>query len=184
MTRVASSTDFDVSGKPVTTTANTAFEGGSVADLAQNVRVEVEGKIDSAGTLTASRVRIGRLSEIRVIAQVDAVDATAGTVTMLGVKVSVTALTRFEDHSAARVNTFSLADVRTGDWLEVRGSESPAGSHAVVATRLERRDAAPSVLLGGVVETVVVVGTWDGTTLTAARALLGGAGENGEIGDD
>ena len=226
VTRFASSTDFDVSGKPVTTTANTAFEGGSVADLAQNVRVEVEGKIDSAGTLTASRVRIGRLSEIRVIAQVDAVDATAGTVTMLGVKVSVTALTRFEDHSAARVNTFSLADVRTGDWLEVRGSESPAGSHAVVATRLERRDAAPSVLLGGVVETavapslsilgisvattpstqlgdasaasatasaffagivgktVVVVGTWDGTTLTAARALLGGAGENGEIGDD
>jgi hypothetical protein len=225
LTRFASATDFDVAGKSVTTSSSTTFEGGSATDLALNVRVEVEGTVDAAGLLTAAKVRIERPADVRIVAQVDAVDATAGNVTMLGVKVSVTALTRFEDHSAAKVNTFSLADVHTGDWLEVRGGESPAGSNAVVAARLERRDNGPAVLLAGVVKTATApaftilsvnvattpttqlfdakgntatatdfftglvgktalgLGTWDGTTLTATKAMLGG-GDHGETEDD
>ncbi len=153
VTRFASATDFDVAGRPVSTSSSTSFEGGTVADLALNVRVEAEGTVDSAGVLAAAKVRIERAADTRIFAQVDAVDATAGTVTMLGVTVSVTAMTRFEDHSAANLSTFSLADVHTGDWLEVRGSESPAGSNAVVAKRLERRSAQTNVLLAGVVKT-------------------------------
>jgi hypothetical protein len=153
VTRFASATDFDVAGRPVSTSSATIFEGGTVADLALNVRIEAEGAVDAAGVLAATRVRIERSADTRIVAQVDAVDATAGTATMLGVTVSVTAMTRFEDHSAANLSTFSLADVHTGDWLEIRGSESPAGSNAVVAKRLERRNAQASVLLAGVVKT-------------------------------
>lgn len=222
VTRFASATDFDVAGKPVTTSATTTFEGGTAADLALNAHVEVEGTVDATGLLTATKVRIGHAASVRMLAQVDAVDATGGTVKLLGITVGVSAMTRFEDHSAANVENFSLADVHTGDWLEVRGQETPAGSNAVLASRLERHDAAPAVVLGGAVKSAtapnftilsvtvattpttlfrdasgnsttdttfftgltgqnaVAVGSWDGTTLTAAKAALGGDGENGD----
>lgn len=153
VTRFASGTDFDVAGRPVTTTASTTFEGGSAADLALNVHVEVEGTVDASGLLTATKVRIERVADTRIFAQADTVDATAGTVTLLGITVSVTAMTRFEDHGSGHMSTFGIADVHTGDWLEVRGSESPAGSNQVVAARLDRRDAAAAVRLTGLVKT-------------------------------
>jgi hypothetical protein len=156
VTRFASATDFDVAGRPVTTTSTTTFSGGAVGDLAANLRVEAEGSTDANGVLVATRVKIEREADTRLLAQADAVDATAGTVTMLGVTVSVTATTRFEDHGPTHVNTFGLADVHTGDWLEVRGTvrppPPPAGSNAVVAERLERTRAADSVVLAGVVK--------------------------------
>jgi Domain of unknown function (DUF5666) len=222
VTRFGSATDFDVAGRTIATTATTMFEGGSAADLALNVRVEVEGTADNTGLLTAIKVRIERAANIRIFAQADAVNAMAGTVTMLGIQVSVNAMTRFEDHSSANVDTFSLANVHPGDWLEIRGAESPAGSNLVVATRLERRDTEAAAQLAGPVktaaapnltilsvtvattpttqlrdttrstttatafftgllgQTIEVVGSWDGTTLTATSASIG----DNEGGDD
>lgn len=224
VTRFASATDFDIAGHAVTTTSTTTFSGGTAADLALNLRVEAEGSTDANGVLVATRVKIEREADTRLLAQVDAVDAGAGTVTMLGVTVSVTATTRFEDHGPTHVNTFSLADVHTGDWLEVRGTESPAGSNAVVAERLERTQAAGAVVLAGVVKAaaqpqftilavpvdtvpatafvdakgkatdattffanlvgqpVLVSGSWNGTSITAATAALATT-EGGEDSD-
>ena len=42
ITRFASATDFDVAGKPVTTTSSTEYRNGTAADLALNVKVELE----------------------------------------------------------------------------------------------------------------------------------------------
>src|SRR6185437_8541904 len=151
ITRFASATDFDVNGQPVTTTASTRFEGGVASDLALSVRVEVEGTTDSTGLLTATKVEIQPKPQVRVFAQVDAVDATAGTVTMLGMTISVNAMTRFEDHGSQKVDTFSLANVHTGDWLEVRGTEASAGSTSVTATRVDRRQPQSQVMLSGLV---------------------------------
>lgn len=155
VTRFASAADFDVGGRPVSTSSNTTFEGGTVTDVALNVRVEVEGTVDAMGVLADTKVQIERAAGIQILAQADAVNASAGTAMVLGLEVSVTAMTRFEDHSSEKVNTFSLSDVHTGDWLEVRGTESPAGSNMVVATRFERRDAQPNVRLAGVVKTAL-----------------------------
>lgn len=214
ITRFASATDFDVGGRAVTTDGSTQFDGGSAADLALDVHVEAEGSINASGVLAATRVRIEREADARIFAQVDAVDATAGTATLLGTKVTTGPMTRFEDRSSGHVDNFSLADVHVGDWLEVRGV---AGSdHSIAATRIERQDAATTVMLAGKVDTAtqpalmmlgvqvsmaptatfadtagnaidaatfftglagkaaVVVGTWDGTTLTGSSAALGG----------
>ncbi len=225
VTRFASTSDFDVAGTTVAASASTAFDGGSAADLALNVRVEADGTVDASGVLRATRIRIERPATVRLVAQADAVDAAGGTVTLLGTTVSVTTMTRFEDRSAANLSTLSLADVHTGDWLEIRASQSPAGSNTLLATRLERRDPAAQVLLSGTVasatapafeilgvhiattpatqfvdatgqttdaagffaglagQRAVALGSWDGSTLTAARALLGAEGENGETED-
>jgi hypothetical protein len=154
ITRFASVTDFDVAGHPVATSASTSFEGGASTDLALNVRVEVEGMVNAMGVLEATKVRIHLMSAsaTRLLGQADRVDATAGTVTVLGITVSVTPMTHFED-DGSEDSAFSLSDVHTGDWLDIRGSESPAGSNMVVATRFERVEAQSSVRLAGTVKT-------------------------------
>ena len=78
-----------------------------------------------------------------------AVDATAGTLTVLGVQVTVTSTTRFEDKSATAMEKFNLSNIMVGDTVEVRGFESPAGSGKVVATRIERQPASTTVTVNG-----------------------------------
>jgi hypothetical protein len=153
ITRFASTTDFDVAGRPVTTASNTTFEGGTASDLALNLRVEVEGSVDAAGVIAAMKVRIGHPADTRVTGQVDSVDAAAGTVVVLGIAIGVDAMTHFEDHGAQKSETFSLADVHRGDWLDVRGRQGSAGGNSVAAMRVDRLQAQSAVLLSGAVAT-------------------------------
>src|SRR5207244_11288424 len=53
VTAFTSATVFRVNGQAVTTTAQTVFDNGTVTDLAQNVRLEVEGQVDANSTLVA-----------------------------------------------------------------------------------------------------------------------------------
>ncbi|MGI9232985.1 MAG: DUF5666 domain-containing protein, partial [Woeseiaceae bacterium] len=154
ITRFVSAQDFDVAGLPVTTTAGTVYEGGVSGDLGLNVKVEVEGEIDSNGVLVATKVDIRRAKAVRATANVDSVNAAGNSLVMLGVTVSVDALTRLEDKSDADVRPLTLADINAGDYLEVRGGEFPAGSGAILATILEREDADPDTILQGFVETI------------------------------
>jgi hypothetical protein len=140
ITRFASATDFDVAGQPVTTTSGTEFENGDAADLALDVKVEAEGFIDDSGVLVADKVSIRRENDTRIEAVVDDVDADAGTLTVFGIAVTVDDLTRFEDNGDADLRDFSLADLAAGDFVEVRGVETPAGSDAILASELSRDD--------------------------------------------
>jgi len=153
VTRFASATDFDVGGHAVTTTSTTTYVGGMSTDLALNARVEVEGTVNSAGVLVATKVRFEPASATELVGQVDAVDTMNGIVTVLGIPATVNSMTRFEDQSDEDVSTFSLADVHTGDWLKIRGDESPAGSNMLVATRLERVGMQSGVRIAGTVKT-------------------------------
>ena len=154
ITRFVSTQDFDVSGVPVTTTANTVYEGGDATDLGLNIKVEVEGDVNSGGVLVATKVDIRRAKAVRTTANVDSVNAAGNSLVMLGITVSVDALTRLEDKSDADVRPLTLADINAGDYVEVRGGEFPAGSGAILATILEREDADPDTILQGFVETI------------------------------
>src|SRR5882762_7293805 len=57
ITRFASVTDFDVADEPVTTTSATVYHNGTEADLALNVKVEVEGSLDSSNVLSPTSYR-------------------------------------------------------------------------------------------------------------------------------
>ncbi len=154
ITRFVSAQDFDVTGVPVTTTANTVYEGGDATDLGLNIKVEVEGDVNSGGVLVATKVDIRRAKAVRATANVDSVNAAANSLVMLGITVSVDALTRLEDKSAADVRPLTLANINAGDYVEVRGGEFPAASGAILATILERDDADPDTILQGFVETI------------------------------
>jgi hypothetical protein len=154
ITRFVSAQDFDVAGVPVTTNANTSFEGGVAADISLNVKVEAEGDLDSNGTIVADKIDIRRSKAVRVNANVDSVNSANNSLVILGFTVNVDELTRLEDKSSADVDPLTLAAVNAGDYLEIRGSEFPAGSGAILATILEREDTDTEAILQGYVETV------------------------------
>lgn len=149
ITRFASATDFDVNGLPVTTNGGTEYENGSSADLALNVRVEVEGEIDANGVLVADEIEFEEEGVIRIAAPVEAVDADS--LTLLGIQIAVGVQTEFDDQSDADVRSFSLADVNVGDFVEVRAFDDMG---ALRATRLERDDDDDEVSLRGFVDAV------------------------------
>jgi hypothetical protein len=154
ITRFASATDFDVAGRPVTTTPSTVYDNGSALDLALNLKVEVEGTPNASGVLVARKVSIRRAGNIRVTSQVDSVDAAAGTLVVLGITIKVDAMTRLEDKSDEDDESFSLADIRVGDFVEVRGAEFPASSGQLLARSIVQGPvsavAAPNLTIFGV----------------------------------
>ena len=68
ITRFDSLTDFDVTGLPVTTTASTVYEGGVEGDLGLDIKVEVEGDVNSSGVLVATKVDIRSAKAVRAAA--------------------------------------------------------------------------------------------------------------------
>jgi hypothetical protein len=56
ITRVTSADTFEVNGQPVRFTPDTVFEGGTAADLAVDVPVEVEGFFATDGVLVATEI--------------------------------------------------------------------------------------------------------------------------------
>lgn len=154
ITRFASATDFDVAGFAVTTNGSTTYVGGTASDLGLNIKVEVEGDVDANGLVTATKVDIRRAKAVRVTADADSVDSANNSMVVLGITVSVDALTRLEDKSNADVDPFRLSDLNAGDYVEVRGGEFPAGSGDILATIFEREDPDTEAILQGFVESI------------------------------
>ena len=148
VTRFGSVTDFDVAGRRVTTTTSTVYVGGAPTDLALDVKVEAEGRVDANGVLVAVKVAFKRASSVRLTAPVEAVDVAAGTLRALGLTIAIDADTRKEDHESDD-QFFSLESLRVGDWVEVHGYPDPSASGRVIATRLEREDPEDEVELRG-----------------------------------
>jgi len=153
VTRFASVGDFDVAGRRVSSTVTTAYVGGSAADLGPDVKVEVEGRLDTSGVLVAARIVFKRPASVRLEAPVEAVDVSAGTLRALGLTIVVDAMTRREDHEQDD-HFFALDDLRIGDWVEVAGYPDPAGSDRMIATRLERDEPEDEVELRGRAESL------------------------------
>jgi len=138
ITSFTSVSSFSVSGIPVTTVEQTQFENGDATMLDLNVRVEVEGSLGAGGVLNATEVEFKAAGEARVEAVTEAVDTTAGTLTVLGIIVRTDSATSFEDKSDADLRSFSLLEIRVGDPLRIIGSETSGG--ALLATRIERTE--------------------------------------------
>jgi hypothetical protein len=147
ITDFESATKFNVAGRAVTTTATTLYEHGTVANLADDVLVEVEGTADAAGVLVALKVKFKQVSEIRIVAQI--MSKNSPFLEVLGLQVATNEVTHYEDMSILALRNLSFTDLAVGNWVDVRGYEEPAGSNQVTATRVVRVDAQEAVRLRG-----------------------------------
>jgi hypothetical protein len=146
ITRFASSTDFDVNGLRVTTMATTRYENGSASSLGANVRVEVEGRANSSGTLVADKVEIESTGSVRIEGEVEATAIAPQRLTVLGVTYVVRPETDLEDDSDADLDPLAFGDIGIGDRVEMHGFLE--GS-SVIASEVCREDAEADALLRG-----------------------------------
>jgi hypothetical protein len=153
---VTSASSFALNGVPVIINSGTSFEDGTAADIALNVRLEVDGFINADGVVVATEVDFEDDERpIEIEARVQAVDIDNSIITLLGIRVQLTSRTRFEDFSSAQAFPFRAEDIRVGDYLEIIGVPSADASADVIATKVERADDDDdSVSLQGFVESL------------------------------
>ncbi len=156
VTSFVSATDFVVNGQKVTTTSSTIYVGGTSADLKADVKLEVEGKLDTNGNLVADKIIFKREATFELKATVEAVtvdaaDVTAGTLKVLGVTFVVNADTRKEDDRASN-HYFKLADVSAGDWVEVAAVPDATDPTKWIATKIERKPVQTEAEVKGLAE--------------------------------
>ncbi len=154
ITRFADVMDFDVNATRVTTNSTTVFKGGSSADLASDVRVEVEGSVDGNGILVADEISFKLESNVKVEAQTDSKDESTSTLVVLGVTVVTNPLTQFEDESDVDSTTFSLSELAVNEYVKISGIVDPDDSTRVLANRVERDNLKSGVELQGSVDSV------------------------------
>jgi hypothetical protein len=157
ITGFVSDTEFSITSLagpiPVTTTSGTVYEGGSAADLADNLKIEIEGDFDIDGVLVATKIEIKTSTNIRVVGLVDGVNGDVVTILNIAVNTAVTT-TRFEDKRDG-VDPFRVGDLAVGDYVEARGQEQPPGQ--ITAFLIERDDEDADTELRGFVEDNSVV---------------------------
>lgn len=152
VTRFTSSTDFDVAGRRVSTDGTTQIILNGLT-LGLNVKVEVEGTFNAAGVLVARKVELKPDNSARVTAQIQSINAATNQLNVFGVTVTVNAATAFDDKSSANLRTLRLSDLRTGDYLEVRGFEG-AQAGQLTAVLIEREDLRNRIELQGTARSV------------------------------
>lgn len=124
--------DFLVDGVPVDASGSgVTFDGGTAADLADGVRVEINGD-NQGGVVKATAVSIRKSdsqeADVELHGQITAADAASQTFTLRGQTVHWSASTTFGAGSAA--------DLKVGASLQVHGTLADAGTR-VEATEIE-----------------------------------------------
>ena len=140
-------TTFKINGQLVDF-SGAVFENGLETELAEGVRVEVEGPI-VAGTLIADEVEFE--GSVRFEANADTVTAT--TLTLDGLP----GITIFVDDDITEFDGIGgLGDVASGNNLKIRAYRKTPASNDLVALRLERVDVNPDnrVIIQGRVESI------------------------------
>ncbi len=150
---------FEIDNVPVSITNSTQFEGGSVANIAEGARLEVEGVFVN-DVLVADEIEFED-NEFRIQATVDpgSINATDRTLTLLGIPVKFALDAELEDNSSADIDPFTFADIADGDELQVNGFiDGPD----FIATEVRREDISGRVELRGPVSNINL----SGSTLT------------------
>jgi len=123
-----------INGQRVTTDANTQFMLDGVT-LAVNVPVDVEGTFDASGVLVATSVQATPDDASLVRGLVENVNAASNTLTVLGVTITTSSATEFEDKSNQQMRLFKLSDVHTNDYVEARGALQTGALNANILVR-------------------------------------------------
>jgi hypothetical protein len=143
ITAYTSPSAFSLGNLACTTDSQTRFINGSAANLALGQDVEVKGRLNANGILQIESLSFTPEDNNRVEGTLTSLSLSTengislGTLELSdGSRVQTTATTRYEDKSDTNLRRFSLANLQTGDYLEVRGYTS---DNRFIASRLERR---------------------------------------------
>ena len=154
ITSFTSASLFEVNGVVIQTNANTQVENGVLSDLALGVRIEVEGTGAAGGAILAEKIEIEPESELELRTFAEAVDVVNNSITLFGITIGVNSSTSFKDESDLEVQSFGLADINVGDYIEIKAFDQGQG---ITATKVERKNPEDDLKLEGPVAAIDVV---------------------------
>lgn len=131
-----SSTSFNVDGLQIATSASTKFEAVdgltlSASAVFLNSLIEVEGRFLSTGVVEAQRIVVLPVENTELVGRIEAIDSDVKSVTVLGVTVRTTSVTRFRGDNDDTMNFDAL---RVGDYAEIDAAFTSTG---LLATKIE-----------------------------------------------
>lgn len=142
---VSSASEFVLNGQIVLINNDTEFENGSAAAITVDTKLEVEGTLNADGKLVAEEIEFRHESSIEIQAALQAIDTTAGTITVLGQTVIVNSLTTMINEictaswpsTCTPAHDFSLSKLVVGDQVKLHIAMD---NGKLVATKLETSD--------------------------------------------
>ncbi len=159
------------------TTTSTIFSGGTLAEIDEGVKLEVDG-VSVNGVVIATKVSFRDSVKLESDVASVTVDLVAdptgktGTLTLEGLP-GITVMTNSQTEFKGQGNPTSLNDLAVGVHLRIRGR--PGTGNTVIASRVEGRSVSTVVILQGVVESaadpnLVILGvTADTSTIPSDR---------------
>lgn len=130
---------FVVNGQTVYFNNQTEYEHGDARNLLADTRVKVEGTFDANGNLVADEIKFKKTSSNEIAGNIEAIDATNNTITVMGQTISLNNNTIMDDEKDANPERyFNINDLTVGDWIEVRYYMD--STNALVATKFKRDD--------------------------------------------
>ena len=140
VSNLVSSTVFAVNNIPVHTSATTRFEGGTAADIANGVKLEVSGAL-LAGVLEATSIEFSEGVQLK--SAVATVDANAGSFTLQG----MAGLTVHVNGNTALSGITQLAELQVGNYVDLRATL--IGEQSLLASKLQVEADGSEALLQG-----------------------------------
>lgn len=145
---------FQIDATTVLVGSDTRYEGGSQATLAEGQKVEVKGSVQADGSVVASKIEFkqgglaGGEAKGSLDGTISQIDATAKTITVLGVVVSTADSTVYRD-KRDDLRTFGFSNLVVGDYVEVAFSRADS---VLTAGKLERQRADSQSLIKSTVD--------------------------------
>lgn len=172
---------FAINGRSVSYNTSTQFRNGTIDDLVENARIEVEGTM-SGTTLVAREIKFKRVRVILTL-RAEAVNIAAKTLMLFGKTVQINDLTELRTQNAGGQNSATLADIVTGaDRIEVRAFTDGTALIAERVTEIGNSGGGRDIVQARVTaesETTFTLGL-----LNTINAALGGAGVQFRNGND
>lgn len=142
-----SDTSVTVNGHTFLLNDSTIYEHGTVADLAIDVMVEIEGHLNADNELVAHEIEFeghdDDADELEgIISTIETTDINIGTITLTSGEIILvdnnTVMQDSRDDDVLPDTRFNLSDLGTGDYVEAYVIDNGDGTYT--ATKLERED--------------------------------------------
>lgn len=128
---------LSVNGTRFTLAPEVTYQYGNDSDLVDGRRVELEGRVRASGSLEVYEVKFRLASTVELTAPLNG-PASDGVISILGLDITVTEATQFEDDSETNETYFDLTDLVEFDWVEIKAYRNQQGN--LIATRIQRED--------------------------------------------
>ena len=137
ITRFVSSTDFDIDGIPVSSTAQTVYKNGSEQQLGLNQFVIIKGVSDANGVLIAEQINVFESnSEVWVEGYIEAIDPEKQQFRLLGQSIHADSFTLFTDETQDEFIDLNFSQLSLGDFVSVSAYRNAQGQ--ILASRVSK----------------------------------------------